>query len=50
MERVQQGMYQVVNGNWLRSGIFNSAPYVSAGKTGTAGFLLGENKSRQGRV
>ena len=50
MERVQQGMYQVVNGNYgFAPGIFNSAPYVSAGKTGTAqASYWGENKSRQG--
>lgn len=50
MERVQQGMYQVVNGNYgFVPGIFNSAPYVSAGKTGTAqASYWGENKSRQG--
>lgn len=50
IERVQQGMYQVVNGNYgFVPGIFNSAPYVSAGKTGTAqAFYWGANKSKQG--
>src|SRR5699024_10923144 len=50
IERVQQGMYQVVNGNYgFAPGIFNSTPYVSAGKTGTAqAFYWGGNKSRQG--
>lgn len=50
IERVQQGMYQVVNGNYgFAPGIFNSAPYVSAGKTGTAqAFYWGANKAKQG--
>lgn len=50
MERVRQGMYQVVNGNYgFAPGIFNSAPYVSAGKTGTAeAQYWGEIESRRG--
>lgn len=49
IERVQQGMYLVVNGDYgFTPGIFKSAPYVSAGKTGTAeAQYWGENVARR---
>lgn len=48
--RVQKGLYQVLNGNYgFAPGIFAGTPYKAAGKTGTAqAWYYGDNKDRRG--
>lgn len=50
MNRVQQGLYEVVNGDQGTTGsAFAGAEYVSAGKTGTAeASYFGEDETRRG--
>jgi len=50
IDRVQRGMYQVVNGDYgFAPGVFADAPYEAAGKTGTAeAFYWGEEVNRRG--
>lgn len=50
MDRVQRGMYEVVNGDYgFAPGVFAGAPYEAAGKTGTAeAFYWGEEVDRRG--
>src|SRR5690625_856958 len=49
IDRVQRGMYQVVNGDYgFAPGVFADAPYEAAGKTGTAeAFYWGEEVNRR---
>lgn len=50
MERVQEGMYRVINSErGTASSYFEGAPYVAAGKTGTAEALYyGDHQDRRG--